>query len=134
MSSIIFHKQDLEPLLDHHINLLKRFSNGNDGVFSLIYFKAPKDFENSDIFRKTLRSTDVLFIDDNHYIALLSGTDWNGAIEVLGGIQDFFDDDKYDNVVCFPDDGKDGATLMNNLQDIIRDNYSMILDMLKTKN
>ncbi|ASM36640.1 hypothetical protein [Campylobacter sputorum] len=133
MSSIVFQKQDLESLLNHHINILKRFTNGNESTFSLIYFKAPKDFKNSDIFKKSLRSTDALFIDDNHYIAMLIGTDWNGALEVLSGIQSFFDDYKYDNIVCYPDDGKDGETLMNNLQDIIIDNYGIALDMLKIK-
>lgn len=135
MSSIIFKKEDLEPLLNHHIGLLKRFTNDSETTFSLIYFKTPKNFKNSEIFQQTLRATDALFIDDNHYIALLAGTDWNGAMEVLTGIQSFFDDEIYDNnIVCYPDDGQSGIALMNKLQDNIRDNYSIIIDMLKTKN
>ncbi|SUX09553.1 Uncharacterised protein [Campylobacter sputorum subsp. sputorum] len=30
MSSIVFQKQDLESLLNHHINILKRFTNENE--------------------------------------------------------------------------------------------------------
>lgn len=135
MSSIVFDKKDLQPLINHHIGLVKRFTDSNEATFSLIYFQAPKDFENSDVFEQTLRATDAIFTDGNHYIALLTGTDWNGALKVLGGIQSFFDDkNRYDDIVCYPEDGKDATALMNKLQDIIRENYNIVLDILKTNN
>jgi len=133
MSSITFAKKDLNSLIDHHIALLERFGLSEEAPFTIIYFslKDRKEIDSIEIFQKILRQTDALFQVKNAFIVMLPGTDWNGATELLSGIQDFLDQSAQDNIVSFPDDGKSARILLRKLQDLIEDNSRDIIKLVK---
>ena len=132
MSSIVFSKKDLVSLVDHHIALLERFGITDEAPFSIVYFslKDREEVDNIEIFQKILRQTDALFQVENSFIVMLPATDWNGATELLSGIQDFLDQSAQDNIVSFPDDGKNAKILLRKLQDLIEDNCEDIVKLV----
>jgi len=132
MASITFAKNDLVSLVDHHIALLERFGITDEAPFSIVYFSLEdKEEVNSiEIFQKILRQTDALFQVKNSFIAMLPGTDWNGATELLSGIQDFLDQNAQDNIVSFPDDGKNAKILLRKLQELVEDNCKKIIKLV----
>jgi len=131
MSSITFTKKDLASLIDHHIALLERFGISEEAPFSIIYFslEGREEVDSIEIFQKILRQTDALFQIENAFIVMLPGTDWNGATELLSGIQDFLDQSGQDNIVSFPDDGKNAKILLRKLQELIEDNTGIIVEL-----
>ncbi|MBV5278295.1 MAG: hypothetical protein J0647_04565 [Campylobacteraceae bacterium] len=133
MSSITFSKINLANLIDHHIALLERFGIKDEAPFSLIFFSLEerKEIDNIEIFQKILRRTDALFNHDSHYVVMLTGTDWNGATELLAGIQEFLDQEAVDNIVSYPDDGQDSATLIKKLRENVEDNSNITSELLK---
>lgn len=132
MSSIVFNTSDIKALIDHHIAVLERFNMVNEAPFALIYFPVKNGAAGGEIFKRILRKTDALFIDGQHYIAMLPGTDWKGGVDLLSGIQEFLDESPTDVIVTYPEDGKDAKSLMNKLQDAISDNYQIELQALRT--
>lgn len=135
MSSVLFSKQDIHSLVNHHIALLKRFNISEDDEFSIIYFNIgdKKEEELTAIFQRILRQTDALFQEDNHMIAMLPGTDWNGATELLSGIQEFLGQSLLDNIVTYPDDGEDANKLLSKLNGFIKDNCNIKIKSLKKR-
>jgi len=131
MSSITFTKKDLASLVDHHIALLERFGISEEAPFSIIYFslEGREEVDSIEIFQKILRQTDALFQIENAFIVMLPGTDWNGATELLAGIQDFLDQGAQDNIVSFPEDGKNAKVLLRKLQELIEDNCDIIVNL-----
>ncbi len=132
MSSIVFSKKDLVSLVDHHIALLERFGITDEAPFSIIYFSLEdkEEVDSIEIFQKILRQTDALFQVKNSFIVMLPGTDWNGATELLSGIQSFLDQKAQDNIVSFPEDGKNAKVLLRKLQDLIEDNSEDIVKLI----
>ena len=132
MSSITFAKKDLVSLVDHLIALLERFGITDEAPFSIVYFSLEnkKEVDSIEIFQKILRQTDALFQVKNSFIVMLPGTDWNGATELLSGIQDFLDQSSQDNIVSFPEDGKNAKILLRKLQDLIEDNCEDIVKLV----
>ncbi len=132
MSSIIFSKKDLVSLIDHHIALLERFGITDEAPFSIIYFSLEdkEEVDSIEVFQKILRQTDALFQVENSFIVMLPGTDWNGATELLSGIQDFLDQKAQDNIVSFPEDGKNAKILLRKFQDLIEDNCEDIVKLV----
>lgn len=120
-------------LIDHHIALLERFGIKDEAPFSLIFFSLQnrKEIDNLEIFQKILRKTDALFSHDSDYVVMLTGTDWNGATDLLSGIQQFLDQEPLDNIVTFPEDGEDSKTLIKKLREIVEDNCNMTSELLK---
>jgi hypothetical protein len=132
MSSITFAKKDLISLVDHHIALLERFGITDEAPFSIVYFSLEnkEEVDSIEIFQKILRQTDALFQVQNSFVVMLPGTDWNGATELLSGIQDFLDQNAQDNIVSFPEDGKNAKVLLRKLQDLIEDNCKNIVKLV----
>lgn len=132
MSSITFSKIDLTSLIDHHIALLERFGIKDEAPFSIIYFslKDRAEVDSVEIFQKILRQTDALFQVENAFAVMLPGTDWNGATELLAGIQDFLNQAPNDNIVSFPIDGNNGKILLRKLQNLIEDNTGNIVKLI----
>lgn len=135
MSSVVFDKQNIESLVSHHIALLKRFDTTEDDEFSVIYFNLgkKKDEELSTVFQKILRKTDALFQEGDDVTVMLPGTDWNGATELLSGIQEFLSQPLLDNVVTYPDDGDNAKDLLNKLGELVKDNCNVKLKSLNIK-
>ncbi|MDD2383730.1 MAG: hypothetical protein PHN18_06025 [Sulfurospirillaceae bacterium] len=132
MSGITFSKINLANLIDHHIALLERFGLKEESPFSLIFFtlEDKKEIDALEIFQRILRRTDALFNHVNHYVVMLTGTDWNGATELLSGIQDFLDQEAQDNIVTYPDDGENSETLIRKLREIVEDNTNVTSELL----
>jgi len=133
MSGITFSKIDLAHLIDHHIALLERFGIKDEVPFSLIFFSLEdrKEIDSLEMFQRILRRTDAIFSYSNHYVVMLTGTDWNGATEVLSGIQNFLGQEPCDNIVTYPEDGTDASALMKKLHDIVEQNSDISTDILK---
>lgn len=131
MSSITFANKDLSSLVNHHIALLERFGISEEAPFSIIYFslEGREEVDSIEIFQKILRQTDALFQIENAFIVMLPGTDWNGATELLSGIQGFLDQSTQDNIVSFPEDGKNAKILLRKLQELIEDNNGEIVKL-----
>lgn len=105
MSSVVFEKKDIYSLIEHHIALLKRFGLVDEEPFSLVYFSLKNNpkIDYAKIFQEILRKTDALFQDKTDFVALLPGTDWNGANSLLEGIQGFLGQESSDDIVTFPE-------------------------------
>lgn len=133
MSSITFSKINLANLIDHHIALLERFGIKDEAPFSLIFFSLndQKEIDNLEIFQKILRRTDALFNHDSDYVVMLTGTDWNGATELLSGIQQFLDQEPLDNIVTYPEDGENSKALIKKLRETVEDNCNFTSELLK---
>ena len=133
MSGIAFSKINLANLIDHHIALLERFGIKDEVPFSLIFFSLEdrEEMDSLEMFQRILRRTDAIFNHSNHYVVMLTGTDWNGATEVLSGIQNFLDQEPFDNVVTYPDDGTDSKTLLQQLRELVEENCNITTDLLK---
>jgi len=125
-------QKDLISLVDHHIALLERFGITDEAPFSIVYFSLEnkEEVDSIEIFQKILRQTDALFQVQNSFIVMLPGTDWNGATELLSGIQDFLDQSAQDNIVSFPENGKNAKILLRKLQDLIEDNCENIIKLV----
>ena len=132
MSGIAFSKINLANLIDHHIALLERFGIKDEVPFSLIFFSLEdrKEMDSLEMFQRILRRTDAIFNHNNHYVVILTGTDWNGATEVLSVIQEFLDQSPHDNVVTYPEDGTDSKTLLSKLQEMVEDNCNITTELL----
>lgn len=135
MSGIFFSTINLTNLIDHHIALLERFGIKDEEPFALIFFSLEnrQEIDNLEMFQRILRRTDAIFNQGNNYIVLLTGTDWNGATEVLSGIQEFLDQKPSDNIVTFPEDGTDSKMLLEKLQEVIEDNCNISINLLKSE-
>jgi len=133
MSSITFSKINLTNLIDHHIALLERFGIKDEAPFSLIFFSLndQKEIDNLEIFQRILRRTDALFNHDSDYVVMLTGTDWNGATELLSGIQQFLDQEPLDNIVTYPEDGENSKALIKKLRETVEDNCNFTSELLK---
>ena len=66
-------------------------------------------------------------------MVVLHGTNERGASELLTGIQEFLNAEPIDLVVTYPKDGKDAKELAIKLQDEIKDNYGVLLEMLSNQ-
>lgn len=133
MASVVFEYKDIYALIEHHIALLERFGLKDEAPFSLIYFNLDEkpDIDYAKIFHRILRKTDALFQSKTHFITMLPGTDWNGATELLAGIQDFLGQPPHDNIACYPEDGTNAKDLMQSLYNKIEDNCGTQVKMLK---
>lgn len=133
MSSITFSKKNLHSLIDHHIALLERFGIKDEAPFSLIFFSLENksELDNAEIFKRILRQTDALFQIEKNFVVLLPGTDWNGATEVLSGIQDFLSQEPQDNIVTYPEDGQNASELLKRFETVIEDNTNEVVTFLK---
>lgn len=133
MSSITFSKINLANLIDHHIALLERFGIKDEAPFSLIFFSLNqrKEIDNLEIFQRILRKTDALFSHESDYVVMLTGTDWNGATDLLSGIQQFLDQEPLDNIVTYPEDGTSSHALIQKLRDVIEENCNLSPELLK---
>ena len=133
MSGIYFSKTNLKNLIDHHIALLERFGIKDEAPFSLIFFSLEdkNEVDNLSIFQQILRRTDAIFSHQKHYAVMLSGTDWNGATEVLSGVQEFLGQKPMDNIVCYPDDGANSKELLWKLFTTVEDNSNISSELLQ---
>jgi hypothetical protein len=133
MASVVFDKQDIHPFIEHHIALLERLNLQDESPFALIYFSLrdrPK-VDYAKMLQKILRKTDALFQDNTDFVVILCGTDWNGATEVLAGIQEFLGQPTHDTIVTYPEDGEEAKKLMRALFVKVDETQNSEVGMLK---
>ena len=135
MAAKIFAPVDILSIIDLEIAFINRYKNVKDYAknLSLIYFSLPSTKEYSELFEKFLRQTDVVVRENEHYVVVLHGTNERGASELLSGIQEFLNAEPIDLIVSYPKDGRNAKELTTKLQDEIKDNYGVLLEMLSNQ-
>ena len=135
MAAKIFSPVDILSIIDLEIAFINRYKNVKDYAknLSLIYFSLPSTKEYSELFEKFLRQTDVVVRENEHYVVVLHGTNERGASELLSGIQEFLNVEPIDLIVSYPKDGRNAKELTTKLQDEIKDNYGVLLEMLSNQ-
>ncbi|WP_103619091.1 pyridoxal-5'-phosphate-dependent protein [Campylobacter concisus] len=135
MAAKIFSPVDILSIIDLEIAFINRYKNVKDYAknLSLIYFSLPSTKEYSELFEKFLRQTDVVVRENEHYVVVLHGTNERGASELLSGIQEFLNAEPIDLMVSYPKDGRNAKELTTKLQDEIKDNYGVLLEMLSNQ-
>ncbi|OUT09678.1 pyridoxal-5'-phosphate-dependent protein [Campylobacter concisus] len=135
MAAKIFSPDDILSIIDLEIAFINRYKNVKDYAknLSLIYFSLPSTKEYSELFEKFLRQTDVVVRENEHYVVVLHGTNERGASELLSGIQEFLNAEPIDLIVSYPKDGRNAKELTTKLQDEIKDNYGVLLEMLSNQ-
>ncbi len=130
MVTEFFSSNSLSALISHHIALIKRFEE-NSEEFALLFLHL-ENFDNIEIKKSiqiVFRDTDIIFNHNENFIILLPKTDWNGAYELLNGLQEFLDQELQDSIATYPDDGQDTKTLLNNFKKIVHKCYNIDLDV-----
>ena len=132
MSCIQFSSNDFYNFVKHHISLTERFEYGGDKDFSIIFFKIKRKEKNeiAYILENILRKTDAIFNKKSNYMVILPGTDWNGAYELLCGIQKFLGENEKDTIVSYPDDGKNSIKLLTLFSEKIEKDYSVTMSFV----
>ncbi|WP_457592667.1 hypothetical protein [Hydrogenimonas sp.] len=113
------YKELLKTLLEYHINFIKRLSReGYEQTFSVLLIPLPdvKEKKIDELVTPLLRECDRLFYIEGNLIAMLPGTDWNGAQKVHETILEALGEAPVEDcVVEYPTDGTDAFKLIGNL-------------------
>lgn len=119
----------LKSLILHHIALIDRADTFNTQEFALMYLKMDDidDLELKKSIQIVFRDSDIIFDAGENYIILLPKTDWNGAYELLHGLQEFLNQKLKDSIVTYPDDGEEAETLINSFKYVVEKCYNIEL-------
>jgi hypothetical protein len=127
----LFPISTLKALITHHIALIDRSDAYNvSQEFALLFLKM-ENFDNLEIKKSIqiiFRDSDIIFNIGENYIILLPKTNWNGAQEVLNGLEDFLDQKLKDSIVTFPDDGRNATEIINSFKSVIKRCYEIELE------
>jgi len=120
-------KEDFYPLIEHHIALMERLNEEIE--FSIICFKiALNNKEIKELIRKTFRKTDIITNVKNYYFAFLPLTDYNGAFNLLSGINEFLGEENKEIIVSFGEDGNNGYQLLKKLSELIEEKLGVHIE------
>ncbi len=131
MANAFFPIASFKALVAHHIALIERFEEPQLAEFSLLFLKLD-DFHNIEIKKSiqiVFRDSDIIFEYGENYIILLPKTDWNGAMELLNGLQEFLGQSFRDSVVTYPDDGKSADMLLQSFRHVVKKYYNIDLEI-----
>lgn len=115
----------LLAILRHEIGELRRIKRELNLIehipaidnFSFVVFYSPYlKKEHVDSILKSMRESDVVAIADNHLLAILPGTDKEGAIHLFEGMKDFLSEEGYYIIVSYPEDGNSCEGLLESLK------------------
>jgi hypothetical protein len=123
--------ETLKALISHHIALIDRFESDSFEEFALLFLKMD-DYDNMEIKKSIqiiFRDSDIIFEESQNYIILLPKTNWNGAIELLNGLQEFLNQKLQDSIVTYPDDGEDAQTLLKEFESVVQKAYKINLKL-----
>ncbi len=123
----------LKALISHHVAMINRFEAHSFEEFALLFLKIDKIKDiNSLEIKKSIqiifRDSDIIFEHEGNYIILLPKTNWNGAIELIQGLQNFLNQEFLDSVITYPDDGKNADELINSLFNMVDKYYKIKLN------
>ena len=131
MASEFFPLESLHALIAHHIALIDRFDPYANQEFSLLFLKLDT-YDNMELKKSIqiiFRDSDIIFNYDDNYIILLPKTDWNGANELLKGLQEFLDQKLADSIVTYPDDGQTADDLLKSFKQVVKKAYGIELKL-----
>lgn len=118
-AKILGYKELLKTLVEYHIAFIDRLSNeGYEKIFSILLVPYPQGDEEKirELVSPLLRESDRLFYLEGNLIALLPGTDWNGALTVHETITTALGiEPKEECIVEYPTDGTSAFELISNL-------------------
>jgi len=118
-AKILGYKELLKTLVEYHITFIDRLSNeGYEKIFSILLVPYPQGDEEKirELVAPLLRESDRLFYLEGNLIALLPGTDWNGALTVHETITTALGIEPSEEcIVEYPTDGKNAFELISNL-------------------
>ncbi len=123
--------ETLKALISHHIALIDRFESDSFEEFALLFLKMD-DYDNMEIKKSIqiiFRDSDIIFEESQNYIILLPKTNWNGAIELLNGLQEFLNQKLQDSIITYPDDGEDAQTLLREFENVVQKAYNINLKL-----
>ncbi len=113
------YKELLKTLLEYHITFIKRLSReGYEQTFSLLLIPLENIEEKriEDMVKPLLRECDRLFYIEGNLIAILPGTDWNGALKVHETILEALGEGPIEDCIAeYPTDGEDAFELIGSL-------------------
>ncbi len=121
----------LKSLISHHIALIDRTDAYSTTEFALMFLKM-EDIDDLDLKKSIqilFRDSDIIFDAEDNYIILLPKTNWNGAFELLHGLQDFLNQKLQDSIVTYPDDGEDAQELIDSFKKVVEKHYKVKLDI-----
>ncbi len=123
----------LKALISHHVAMINRFEAHSFEEFALLFLKIDnvKNINSLEIKKSIqiiFRDSDIIFEHDGNYIILLPKTNWNGAIELIQGLQNFLNQEFLDSVITYPDDGKNADELINSLSKMVEKYYKIELN------
>jgi hypothetical protein len=87
------------------------------------------DLELKKSIQIVFRDSDIIFDAGENYIILLPKTDWNGAYELLGGLQEFLNQNLQDSIVTYPDDGENADDIINSFKNVVKKCYELELEI-----
>ena len=121
----------LKALITHHIALIDRSDTFSTFEFALIFLKMDDidDLELKKSIQIVFRDSDIIFDAGKNYIILLPKTDWNGAYNLLHGLQEFLNQDLQDSIVTYPDDGECADTLISSFKSVVKKYYDLELEL-----
>jgi len=121
----------LKSLISHHIALIDRSDTFTTQEFALMYLKMDDidDLELKKSIQIVFRDSDIIFDAGENYIILLPKTNWNGAYELLHGLQEFLNQRLKDSIVTYPDDGEEAEALINSFKHVVEKCYNIALEL-----
>jgi hypothetical protein len=131
MANAFFPLASFKALLAHHIALIERFEEPQLAEFSLLYLKLGENpsLELKKSIQIVFRDSDIIFEYGDDYIIILPKTDWNGAIELLNGLQEFLGQTFQDSIVTYPDDGRSADALIESFKSVVKRYYDLDLNL-----
>ncbi|HIP02198.1 MAG TPA: hypothetical protein EYH01_02945 [Campylobacterales bacterium] len=131
MIAEFFPLSTLKSLITHHIALIDRSDTFNAQEFALMYLKMENidDLELKKSIQIVFRDSDIIFDSGKNYIILLPKTNWNGAYELLHGLQEFLNQELQDSIVTYPDDGEETTELIESFKSVVKKYYQIELTL-----
>ena len=131
MIAEFFPLSTLKSLISHHIALIDRSDTFSTQEFALMYLKMEDvdDLELKKSIQIVFRDSDIIFNSDKNYIILLPKTNWNGAYELLRGLQEFLNQEIQDSIVTYPDDGEETEVLIDSFKNVVKKYYDCELNL-----
>jgi hypothetical protein len=131
MIADFFPLSTLKSLISHHIALIDRSDTFSTQEFALMYLEMENidDLELKKSIQIVFRDSDIIFDAGDNYIILLPKTDWNGAYELLHGLQEFLNQELQDSIITYPDDGEEAQELISTFKSIVKKYYDLELNL-----
>lgn len=127
----IFPISTLKSLINHHIALIDRSDVYGTQEFALLFLNM-QNYDNLEIKKSiqiVFRDSDIIFNLGENYIILLPKTNWNGAFELLKGLQEFLDQELKESIVTYPDDSIDADGLIGAFKEVVKRCYKIDMEL-----